>query len=326
MNAFVKPEDFAAQFDNGFDVMIEEVFVASEVMLKGPIKVLIELQRMFGTETLGGWPIPNSEGQLGTNELTDKYVRKVIGKEKPIKGSWYKDLYLATKIGSHQANAVKAIQAVRADDAGSVPTEHAEYKRMSKVELTVEENRLRNRMSKGTNLIKRAMQVQFQIFLISEELPKVGIKFHTDIKTGELAATTTPIVTFNIAAPDQARPASVGTFIGYDVMAAKADGGTAQDLWETSSGGASEPDGDEDEAFNVTVKTFDSLMAHIANFFEAGKGVNLVTLKAHMKTWDDHSMLSMGSAIEELNQIYTSDEFQKRYVPLATSQTASKVA
>lgn len=320
MSEFINATEYGAKFDSQFNDVVEEVFAASEVMLKGPIRVLTELQRMF-SDDLGKWPIPNSEGKLGSNELTDKYERRVVGKEKPIKGSWYKDLYLSTPIGKAQEEAIKSLQAVRADKMDDVAKEHVDYKRMTKVELSQEEGRLRARMSKGTNLIKRAMQVQFQIFLISEELPKVGVKFAIDVSSGELMATTVPVVTFNIEAPEQAKAVSVGTFIGYDVMAAKAANGTAQDLWETASGSAKDSaDGEDEHDFAVTVATFDSLMAAITNFFEAGKGVNAVTLKNAMRKWDKHSILSFGDAVAELNNIYTSDEFQKMYVPLATGQ------
>lgn len=327
MTEFVNATEYGSKIDAQFNEIVEEVFTASEVMLKGPIRVLSELQRIFGVETLGLWPIPNSEGKLGSNELTDKYERRVVGKEKPIKGSWYKDLYLSTSIGIGQSNAIKSLQAVRSDKMDEVATEHADYKRMTKVELSIEEGRLRARMSKGTNLIKRAMQVQFQMFLITEELPKVGVRFAMDVNTGELMATTVPIVTYNVAAPEQAKAVSVGTFIGYDVMAAKAANGTAQDLWETASGGAKDSEEGEDEHdFAITVATFDSLMAAITNFFEAGKGVNAVTLKVAMKKWDEHSILSFGDAVAELNNIYTSPEFQERYVPLATGQNKEQAA
>lgn len=310
----------AEKIDDQFESELDIIFVAGETQKKGPVKILGELLRIYGAEQLGEWPIPDSEWNPESNYPTDKYERKVAGKEKPLKGSWYNDLFNETRMGRHYDGAVKAIQSARADKMDEVPKEFEQYKRLTKAELSAEESRWRNRQTMGRNLIKKAMKVHFQMLHIQEQLPKVSVSFLVD-DDGNIKSTPTPIVVANASQLAEAKAVSVGTFLGYDVEAAKADGGTVKDLWATA-GGSSKDDtnGDEEHNFHITVKTFDSLMGELATFFEAGKGVNLVSLRTEMSKWDDHSILSFGDAIAELNSIYTSDAFQKRYVPLASGE------
>lgn len=324
--------EYAVRMDDQFIKDLETNAQAVLENKRGAVVLMLDLERIYGRdEILKNWPVPGSEAKDVNNP--DKYEKMVTdpisGETKKGKGSWYADLFDASKPGKELAAKLSSWKAAKANEKGKhILPEHAKMAG-DELKLTAEKSRLDTFRTSKKNAIIRAVNVIIQMQRLNEET-QMAVELITN-DDGTPYQSNKLFYVYNKKKRSEFRPLTVGQLLALSVDKAKAAGGEYAHVMGTTGRG---PKGGEKGEQKVTLETipqFDNITAEYATFFEKmradTKAMNAFLTHLNGAGSDD-LLLSLNSIMTDIDSYLSKPGLAKRISALLSDERkeASKAA
>lgn len=179
---------------------LERNIDAKEYVGRGPLFLMMEVEKALGEEAMKALPVPGSTASETNNpDVYSWYETNSRGKRTERKGSFYKELYNA-HFGAHAVATLEHIKNALASKPEGVP---ASIAKMGRVELIAEEKRLKATKNNGFNALLTAISLHFKLKEIQEQMgERLLVRIQTD-KDGAIMKTATPILIMDKTDPLQ---------------------------------------------------------------------------------------------------------------------------
>lgn len=284
-NAYTWAESLAK--DAQFNADLEAITEAKGVVSRGPITVLLDLERIKSADELNAAPIPGTgkkkKGVAHVKGNNDDYYDTLIKTDKGTRigqQSWWYDVADALPGGKAVAAELAAIK--QAMDAVNPQDKPAQYRSASKAELVGAKLAANSRLTVIRSNLTKAVRVRALMARINAEMPRVVAEVRTyempdpTDKTKvvqRLKKTLTPMFVAERHKRENGQEMSVSQFLGIDVDTALEKGGTYTNLLETlKREGDSGQGGEGDTAQSIdNLPTFISTTSMLLHYIEEHK-------------------------------------------------------
>lgn len=310
--------EYASKWDDQFIADLETNAQAALENKRGAAVLMLDLIRMHGKETiLNNWPVPGSKATESQNPHRYNKTTKdaVTGETKTgtNNGDWYFDLFDASKPGRAFQLKMVSWKGAKAGEKGKhILPRHAAMAG-DEIKLIAEKGKLDSERNTKKAGIVRAVNTIFQMHRINTET-QMEVELITQ-DNGAPVESQKLLYAHNKKDRKQFRILTIGQLLALSVDKAKAAGGEYAHVIGTTGRGPKAKGGEAVDYTIKSIKTFDSVTAEYATFFEKlrkdTKAMN--TFLTHLNEEGGEDMLlSLNSIMTDIDSYLSKPAYQKR--------------